>query len=89
MTNANEDKQTCCGHECPTAFCPHCGKNMPGSVLAGLLAHCRLIQTRAEKDVTAYGDDGSAMVRSKKRTAAKWKAWGDELVKLISPDARR
>lgn len=83
----------CCGCECETSFCPHCGKCIAVDVpLVALLAYCRK-QEKKEQTAATEGNGKPAESwhkggDSRRKAAEKWKTWSDELAKLLAEKAR-
>ena len=88
-------KIKCCGLECSTRFCPHCGAEVRcGHSLDGLVKHC---QTRAAalrteigrlRDELAQFPDApewqSRRLPRAERSAKEWENWAEELSALLA-----
>ena len=74
----------CCGLIRSTPFCPLCGKDLrPGAPLVSLLRHVAGVAGRTRD--TADETTGDIKMRRKRlKSAEKWKAWRDELSKLLN-----
>ncbi len=86
----------CCGHKCPTPFCPHCGKRSQHGAAASLLAHlenpCRMEINRPDGAAHAHANGdavGGRYARQLNKTAAKWEGWRDGLRALLLGDVPR
>jgi hypothetical protein len=79
----------CCGDECHTSFCPHCGKKLgTSSGLPGLLRYLRSQQQTIER-ITEQRRKWAAeqpeadrfyaeqSVKKREAAVAKWKLWAD------------
>ncbi len=72
----------CCGKIRDANFCPECGKQLRQTAnLAGLLKHIRMQEIR-------YSNETALKLQRGLKTQARnrWKAWGDELEKLMDGD---
>ena len=86
---------TCCGRECLTRFCPHCGKRARDvDGLDGLLDHCRSTANRMRADADREErrmvewpdratDQQGPFIEKRRAAAAKWDGWADRLAALV------
>ena len=94
----------CCGESTETKFCPHCGKPLEASGLAGLLKHCK---SQLQQQVTRHRQAVEAIeaVREANKNnqrdwlggrvdrfriqKEKWTMWVKELEELTAKAAER
>lgn len=84
----------CCGKKRTSKFCPECGKELGGSPLYGLLAHCRKIRSQYARWVKELEDRVASSnaqskekvqgwLTAKRRKLEQWASWVDTLSELL------
>ncbi len=85
----------CCGRECKTAYCPHCGKQFSDpNPLAALREHLRKNVKQANQTLSHAkrhaeidtSERAAAYAKSSEVVCAKWQSWLDAIDQVLQRD---